>query len=160
VFTLPSIFQTQTGFTIPLSMSFNSLEISKNQDLVKSIDWINTNTKNNSEVIGTVHWRGWFHLLLEKPRQYTFTETISLSSDYSIIGKNITTLSTLFKNKVDFQCIREVGAHTNISSASGNERNIYLIDLKPGNYSINNYYPIVHNSKYFSIYEITESICG
>jgi hypothetical protein len=160
VFTIPSMFQNHTGSTIPLSMSFNSLEISKNQDLVKSIDWINTNTKNNSEVIGTVHWRGWFHLLLEKPRQYAFTETISFPSDYSTIEKNVTALPTLFKNKIDIQCTSEVGALTNISSASGNERNIYLIDLKPGNYSTHYYPPIVHNSKYFSIYEITESICG
>jgi hypothetical protein len=160
VFTIPSMFQNHTGSTIPLSMSFNSLEIHKNQDLVKSVEWINTNTEDNSEIIGTVHWRGWFDLFLEKPRQYTFTETISFPSDYSTIEKNITALSALFKNKIDIQCNGEVGTHTTISSASGNERNVYLIDVKPGNYSIHYNYPIVHNSKYFSIYEITESICG
>jgi hypothetical protein len=159
VFTIPSIFQTQTGLTIPLSMSFNSLEISKNQDLVNSIDWINTNTKNNSEIIGTLHWRGWFHLFLEKPRQYIFLETISLQSNYSTIEENVTALYDNLKNKIDFQCVK-VGGYSNTSSASGNERNIYLIDLKSGyndNYSSN---LVVHDSKYFKIYEITDLICG
>ena len=131
VFTIPSIFQTQTGLTIPLSMSFNSLEISKNQDLVNSIDWINTNTKNNSEIIGTLHWRGWFHLFLEKPRQYIFYETVSLPSNYSTMEKNVTALYDILKSKIDFRCIK-VGAYTNTSSVSGNERNIYLIDSKSG----------------------------
>jgi len=160
VFTIPSIFQNQTGFTIPLSMSFNSLEIPKNQDLVKSIDWINTNTKNNSEIIGTLHWRGWFHLFLEKPRQYIFSETISFPNDYSTKEKNVTALPNLLKSKIDFQCTNEVGAYTSSSSAFGNERNIYLINLKSGYYGIHYYYPIVYDSEYFSIYEITDSICG
>ena len=72
-------FKPKPVLTFPLSMSFNSLEISKNQDLVKSIEWINSNTENNSEIIGTLHWRGWFHLFLEKPRQYIYSETISLT---------------------------------------------------------------------------------
>lgn len=159
VFTIPSIFQNQTGFTIPLSMSFNSLEIPKNQDLVKSIDWINTNTKNNSEIIGTLHWRGWFHLFLEKPRQYTFTETISFPSDYSTIEKNVTALYNLLKNKNDFQCTNEVGAYTSTTSAFENERNVYLIDLKSGYNDVHYYHPIVYDSEYFIINEITDSIC-
>ena len=109
VFTIPSIFQTQTGLTIPLSMSFNSLEISKNQDLVKSIDWINTNTKNNSEIIGTLHWRGWFHLFLEKPRQYIFSETVSLPSNYSTMEKNVTALYDTLKSKIDFNVYMKWG---------------------------------------------------
>jgi len=53
-----------------------------------------------------------------------------------------------------------VGGYTNTSSAYGNERNIYLIDSKLGyndNYSSN---LVVHDSKYFNIYEITDLICG
>ncbi len=160
VFTIPSMFQTQTGLTIPLSMSFNSLEISKNQDLVRSIDWINTHTKNNSEIIGTIHWRGWFHLFLEKPRQYIFSDTVSLSSNYSTLEKNVSSLYGMLKSKIDFKCINKVGTYTNTSSASGNERNIYLINSKSGYYDIYYYYPIVYDSKYFNIYEITNSICG
>jgi hypothetical protein len=160
VFTIPAIFQNHTGSTIPLSMSFNSLEISKNQDLVKSIDWINTNTKNDSEIIGTLHWRGLFHLFLEKPRQYTFIETISFSDDNSTMKKNLTGFSTPFKNKIDIQCTNRVEMHANISATFGNERNIYLIDLKSGNHGAHYHYPIVYNSKYFNIYEITGSICG
>ena len=63
------------------------------------------------------------------------------------------------KSKIDFKCIK-VGEYTNTSSVSGNERNIYLIDFKSGyddNYS---YYPVIHDSKYIHIYEITDSICG
>ncbi len=159
IFTIPSVFQNQTGLTFPLAMSFNSLEISKNQDLVKSIDWINTNTKNNSEVIGTLHWRGWFHLFLEKPRQYIFSETLSLQTDYSTKEKNIVGLYNLLKSKFDFQCTNKVGTFTNASSAFGNERNIYLIDLKSGYYDTQNYHPIVYDSEYFNIYKITDSIC-
>ncbi len=159
VFTIPSIFQTQTGLTIPLSMSFNSLEISKNQDLVKSIDWINTNTENNSEIIGTLHWRGWFHLFLEKPRQYIYSETISLPSNYSAVEKNVTGLSNIQKIKIDFRCVNKGGSYTNTSPISENERHIYLIDSKSGYYNIHYYTPIVFDSKYFNIYEITDSIC-
>ena len=160
VFTIPSIFQTHTGLIIPMSMSFNSLEISKNQDLVKSIDWININTKNNSEIIGTLHWRGWFHLFLEKPRQYIFSETLSLPSNYSTIEKNGIALYDILKSKIDFNCVNELGAYTNTSSASENERNVYLIDSKSSFYDIYYYYPIVYDSKYFNIYEITDLICG
>ncbi len=132
IFTIPSVFQHQTGSTIPSSMSFNSLEITKNQDLVKSIDWINTNTKNNSEIIGTLHWRGWFHLFLEKPRQYIFSESISLQTDNSTKEKNIVGFYNLLKSKIDFQCGNKVDTFTNTSFAFGNERNIYFIDLKSG----------------------------
>jgi hypothetical protein len=158
IFTIPSIFQNQTGFTIPLSMSFNSLEISKNQDLVKSIDWINTNTKNNSEIIGTLHWRGWFHLFLEKPRQFIFSENVFFPTNSSTMEKNVTTLYNTMKSKIDFNCIK-VGTHTNASSTPGNERNIFLIDSESDHYDIHYYHPIVYDSKYFSIYEITDSIC-
>jgi hypothetical protein len=159
VFTIPSIFQTQTGLTIPLSMSFNSLEISKNQDLVNSIDWINTHTRNNTEIIGTLHWRGWFHLFLEKPRQYIFSETVLLSSNYSKIGKNDTTLDDNLKTKKDLKC-GKTGSDTNNSSISGNERNIYLIDSKSGHYDNYSSYPVVYDSKYIHIYEIPDLICG
>ncbi|HKX96594.1 MAG TPA: hypothetical protein VJL78_02030, partial [Candidatus Nitrosocosmicus sp.] len=113
IFTIPSIFQNQTGFTIPLSMSFNSLEISKNQELVKSIDWINTNTNNNSEIIGTLHWRGWFDLFLEKPRQFIFSETVFFPANSSTMEKNVTTLDNTRKSKIDFNCIK-IGMHTNV----------------------------------------------
>jgi hypothetical protein len=141
-------------------MSFNSLEISKNHDLVKSIEWINSNTKNNSQVIGTMHWRGWFNLFLEKPRQYIFSETISLRTDNFTKEKNIVGLYNLLKSKIDFQCANKVETSTNSSSALGNEENIFLIDLKLGYYDTPDYHPIVYDSKYFNIYEITHSICG
>ena len=159
VFTIPSMFQTQTGLTIPMSMSFNSLEISKNEDLVKSINWINTNTKNNSDIIGTLHWRGWFKLFLEKPRQYFFSETVSLPNNYATIHDNGSSLYNNHQNKIDNKCIN-MGGNANTSSFSGNERNIYLIDFKSGHYYLFNYYPIVHDSKYFSIYKITDLVCG
>ncbi|WP_458746813.1 hypothetical protein [Candidatus Nitrosocosmicus sp. T] len=160
VFTIPSVFQNQTGLTFPLSMSFNSLEISKNQDLVKSIEWINSNTKNNSQVIGTMHWRGWFNLFLEKPRQYIFSETISLRTDNFTKEKNIVGLYNLLKSKIDSQCANKVETFTNSSSALGNEENIFLIDLKSGYYDTPDNHPIVYDSEYFNIYEITHSICG
>ena len=159
VFTLPSVFQNQTGLTFPLSMSFNSLETSKNQDLVKSIEWINSNTENNSEVIGTMHWRGWFHLFLENPRQYIFSETLSLHTDNSTREKNMVGLYNLLKSKIGYQCGNKVEMFINTSSAFGNERNIYFINLKSGYYNPQGYHPIVYDSEYFSIYKITDSFC-
>ena len=159
VFTIPSIFQTQTGLTIPLSMSFNSLEIFKNQDLVNSIDWINTHTRNNAEIIGTMHWRGWFHLFLEKPRQYIFSETVSLPSNYSKIDKNGTTLDDNLKTKIDLKC-GKAEDDTNTNSISENERNIYLIDSKSAHYDNYSSYPIVYDSEYIHIYELPDLICG
>ena len=128
--------------------------------MVKSIEWINSNTKNNSEVIGTMHWRGWFHLFLENPRQYIFSETISLQTDNSTKEKNIVGLYNLLKSKIDFQCGNKVGTFTNTSSSFGNERNIYFIDLKSGYYNPQDYHPIVYDSEYFNIYKITHSFCG
>jgi len=159
VFTIPSMFQTQTGLTIPMSMSFNSLEITKNQDLVKSINWINTNTKNSSEIIGTLHWRGWFHLFLEKPRQYLFSETVSLPSNYSTIENNGTTLYDNQQSKIEIKCVKMEG-YANTSSFSESKRNIYLIDFTSTDYDLYYYYPIVYHSKYFNIYEITDLVCG
>jgi hypothetical protein len=160
VLTIPSVFQNQTGLTFPLSMSFNSLETSKNQDLVKSIEWINSNTENNSEVIGTMHWRGWFHLFLENPRQYIFSETLSLQTDNSTKEKNMVGLYNLLKSKIDYQCDNKVETFINTSSAFGNERNIYFINLKSGYYNPQGYHPIVYDSEYFNIHKITDSFCG
>ena len=74
VFSLPSFFQEHTGFIFPYSMNFNSMKIKDNPDLLKSIDWINSNTPNNSIIIGSKHWRGWFSLFLHQSHQYLYIE--------------------------------------------------------------------------------------
>ena len=99
-------------------------------------------------------------MFLEKPRQYIFSETLSLQTDNSTKEKNVVGLYNLLKSKIDFQCANKVGTFTNTSSAFGNERNIYLIDLKSGYYDTQDLTPMVYDSKYFNIYEITHSNCG
>jgi hypothetical protein len=43
----------------------NSFDIHENKNIVHVIDWINKNTSENSIVIGSIHWRGWFSLFLD-----------------------------------------------------------------------------------------------
>ncbi len=80
-FHFPLYFQENTGFVFPLSMLFNSFDIKDNPGMVKSIEWINSNTTKDSTIVGTKHWRGWFSLFLDPPRKYIFTESFVNSDD-------------------------------------------------------------------------------
>ncbi|TVP42033.1 membrane protein of unknown function [Candidatus Nitrosocosmicus arcticus] len=159
IFSIPSLFHTQTESIFPLSMSFNSLEISKNNDLVKSIDWVNTNTGNNSTIVGTKHWRGWFNLFLEAPRQYVFNEDITKSSNLLSYEKNTIAFASILKNKLSYECKDNDIEFSNTVNRIEKEQNIYVIDLVdkfPIHYqSIH----IVYQSKYFIIYDLTNIIC-
>ncbi len=159
IFTIPSVFHTQTEFIIPLSMSFNSLEISKNNDLVESIEWINTNTGNNSIIIGTKHWRGWFNLFLEAPRQYVFNESITKSSNLLNYEKYTIAFSSILKSELSYECKNDDIEFSNTFNRIEKDHNIYMIDLV-GKFPI--HYQLVHvvyQSKYFIIYDLTNMIC-
>ena len=61
---------------VPLTMQFNSLNISDNDNLIDLISWINTNTDPNSLIIGRKHWRGWMEVKLQDKRVYLFSDDV------------------------------------------------------------------------------------
>jgi hypothetical protein len=60
----------------PLTMQFNSLDISDNGNLIDLISWINNNTDPNSLIIGEKHWRGWMEIKLQGKRTYLFSDDV------------------------------------------------------------------------------------
>jgi hypothetical protein len=61
---------------VPLTMQFNSLDISHNDNLIDVISWINKNTDPNSLIIGAKHWRGWMEIKLLDKRVYLSSDDI------------------------------------------------------------------------------------
>ncbi|HYX56158.1 MAG TPA: hypothetical protein VE818_08360 [Nitrososphaeraceae archaeon] len=61
---------------VPLTMQFNSLDISDNDNLIDLISWINKNTDPNSLIIGAKHWRGWMEIKLQDKRVYLSSDNV------------------------------------------------------------------------------------
>ena len=61
---------------VPLTMQFNSLDISHNDNLIDLISWINKNTDPNSLIIGAKHWRGWMEIKLQDKRAYLSSDNV------------------------------------------------------------------------------------
>ena len=61
---------------VPLTMQFNSLDISHNHNLIDLISWINKNTDPNSLIIGAKHWRGWMEIKLQDKRVYLSSDNV------------------------------------------------------------------------------------
>ena len=76
IVTIPGYFHELTQFIMPVSMSMNSLDINQSKDLVRVIEWINENITENSVVIGSIHWRGWFSLFLDPSNDYKYEENV------------------------------------------------------------------------------------
>lgn len=74
IVTIPGYFHDLTQFVMPVSMSMNSLDINQNKDLVHVIEWINENVNENSVVVGSIHWRGWFSLFLDSSNDFKYEE--------------------------------------------------------------------------------------
>jgi hypothetical protein len=101
VFSFPSFFQQNTGFIFPFSMNFNSVKITDNTDLLNSIDWININTSNNSVIIGSKHWRGWFSLFLQPSHKYFFEDNVDIN--HALSFKNQTqNIASLLEKKFSY----------------------------------------------------------
>lgn len=155
VFSFPSFFQQNTGFIFPYSMNFNSIKINDNPDLIKSIDWINSNTLNNSIIIGSKHWRGWFSLFMQPSHQYLFTEDLIDTNNTLLNSKKIENFYLSLEKKFPNIC-------NNTNTNKNNKQTLYFIDL---NNQLNTYrYPdlfgnIVHNTKSFIIYNLSYKIC-
>ena len=61
---------------VPLTMQFNSLDISPNDNLIDLISWINKNTDPNSVIVGAKHWRGWMEIKLQDKRAYLSSDNV------------------------------------------------------------------------------------
>ena len=151
IFSLPSFFQQNTGFIFPYSMNFNSLKIKDNSDLLKSIDWINSNTPDNSTIIGTKHWRGWFSLFLHPSRQYFYTENFVDINDTLLNKNQIKNFSISLVNKFPSLC----------DPYKNNKNNtfLYYIDLNK-KYATPFFSSIVYHTKNFVIYNLAQQICN
>ena len=60
----------------PLTMQFNALDISDNDNLIDLVSWINNNTDPHSLIIGEKHWRGWMEIKLQDERNYIFSDDV------------------------------------------------------------------------------------
>ena len=150
IYSLPSFFQEHTSFILPYSMSFNSLQINDNPDLLKSIEWINSNTPENSIIIGTKHWRGWFSLFLHQTHNYTYLEEFVNSNDTILNDKQIKNFSISLNKKFAYLC--------NGHKFSNNKKSLYFIDLIK-RYNTSLFSHVVFISKNFIIYNLDSEIC-
>jgi hypothetical protein len=149
VFSLPSYFQENTGFIFPFSMSFNSLKIKDNSDLLKSIDWINSNIPNNSVIIGTKHWRGWFSLFLHPSHQYFYGEEFVDFNDTLMSKSQIKNFTISLEKKFSYLCDRNNPFKNTF---------LYFIDLNK-KYDSPFFSSIVFHTSNFVIYDLSQKVC-
>ncbi len=152
-FSIPSFFKNQTDFIFPTSMLFNSLEINKNFDLVKSIDWINYNTPQNSIIVGTKHLRGWFDLFLGNERRYEFLEPLLTHSNNRINNTQIFYWLNKLQNSESSNMVISTSAIQNLVP-----RPIFFIDYVEDKYiytNSNQNFCQITESKNFIIYKLT-----
>jgi hypothetical protein len=153
VFSLPSFFQQNIGFIFPYSMNFNSIKITDSADLLKSIDWLNTSTQNNSIIIGSKHWRGWFYLFLQPSHQYYFTEDFIDLNDTNLDNKKIASFYSSLDKKFSYLC-NNTNKKMNLP--------LYFIDLKShynSSLSANLLSPVDYKTTSFVIYDLNSRFC-
>jgi hypothetical protein len=61
---------------VPITMQFNSIDITHNENLLSMIAWINQNTAGNAIVIGENHWKGWMELKLDEERNFLYVSLL------------------------------------------------------------------------------------
>jgi hypothetical protein len=71
-----NIFDHNLESFIPITMQFNSIEITYNENLLSMIAWINQNTSRNAIIIVENHWRGWMELKLDKGRGFLYVSAL------------------------------------------------------------------------------------
>jgi len=164
-FSLPSLFQESTGFIFPLSMLFNSLDIKDNLDMVRSIDWINSNTAKDFTIVGTKHWRGWFSLFLDQPRKYIFTESfVNPDNVVSSDEKGRLNFSySLERNLTSYLC--SPLSSDNINSYPQTRHTyppVYFIDYGDKAYGDDDSFlsKVEYKSKKFVIYDLSGHVCN
>ncbi len=150
IFSLPSFFQEHTGFIFPFSMNFNSIKIKDNPDLLKSIDWINSNTPSNSIIVGSKDWRGWFSLFLHQSHQYLYAEEFVNINDTLLNKNQIKDFTNLWKKNFLISVIDNKNYKNNTF--------LYFIDLNK-QYNTSLFSNIVFHTKNFIIYNLSQQIC-
>ena len=161
-YSLPSFFHENTGFVFPLSMLFNTLDVKDNHQMIKLIDWINSNTANGSTLIGTKHLKGWFSLFLDHPRKYLYAEDFNNPGGISYNGKaRLNHSDTLEKNLALYLCPNiDNGTNPNSSPRYINT-SIYFIDYGNNFYADNPFFQhMIYNSKKFIVYNLSSYACG
>lgn len=160
-YSLPSFFHQNTGFVFPLSMLSNTLDVKDNPEMIRLIDWVNSNTVTDSTVIGTKHWRGWFSLFLDPPRKYLYAESFANPGDISYNGKvGLNYPDTLEKNLSLYLCTKIDNGTDSHPSLRNVNAPLYFIDYKNNAYDGNPVFQHTgYNSKKFSVYNLTSYAC-
>jgi hypothetical protein len=57
----------------PVTMQFNSLDVTDNGKMTSAIAWINENTAQDAVIVGEKHWRGFMEVYLQDQRTYRFS---------------------------------------------------------------------------------------
>jgi hypothetical protein len=167
-FSLPSLFKESTGFVFPMSMLFNSLDIKDNLEMVRSIEWINSNTAKDSTIVGTKHWRGWFSLFLDQPRKYIFTESFVNPDKIAVSATergNLDFSYSLVRNLTLYLCppTHLPGDNTNPNSTSRQTKSsVYFIDYgdKANGDDDSFLSKMDYKSKRFVIYDLSVYVCN
>lgn len=162
-YSLPSFFRENTGFVFPLSMLYNTLDVKDNPEMIKLIDWINSNTANGSTVIGTKHWKGWFSLFLDPPRKYLYAEDFNNSGGgISSNGKARLNYSDILEKNLTLYLCPDIDKGTNLHSSSRYiNTSVYFIDYRSNFYADNPFFQdLDYNSKKFIVYNLTSYACG
>ncbi|MDP8905908.1 MAG: hypothetical protein M3M88_00100, partial [Thermoproteota archaeon] len=162
-YSLPSFFHENTEFVFPLSMLFNTLDIKDNPEMIKLIDWINSNTAHDSTVIGTHHWKGWFSLFLDPPRKYLYAEDFDNPGDNSYNGKARLNYSDILeKNLALYLCTNIDNGADSHSHSSPRHINTshYFIDYNNDVYADNPFFQHIDYNSKFSVYNLTSYACS
>jgi hypothetical protein len=142
--TIPAFFHDFTQFILPISMSMNSFDIHENKNIVHVIDWINKNTSENSIVIGSIHWRGWFSLFLDPTIKFMYEENTIQFSDLQN--------NTLYVNYRLELC------NTNLSNPGSKSLSVILVSSSE--YPLKNLSSFqVYESGQFAVYNVSKILC-
>jgi hypothetical protein len=150
-YSLPSFFEGYTRFIIPFSMVFNTLGIDDNHDLIKAIDWVNSNTTNDSTIIGTKHSRGWFALFLNPNTHYLYLEDFVSIRDTPLNKKQINDFLLSLEKKFEYLC-----DHKNNYK---NKPHLYFIDFNTS-YDDPLFSSILYRSENIVIYDLKQHVCS
>jgi hypothetical protein len=113
-----NIFDNYLESFLPITMQFNSIDITHNENLVSMIAWINQNTERNAVIIGENHWRGWMELKLDKGRSFLYVSALDdmNSSILKICGyDNCYLMTYLDKTLTNIDEIKLSSVHKNES---------------------------------------------
>ncbi len=150
-YSLPSFFKENTRFIIPFSMVFNTLDVDDNHDLIKAIDWANSNTTNDSTIIGTKHSRGWFALFLKPTAHYLYLEDFVSIRDTPLNKKQINDFLLSLGKKFEYLCYNK--------NNYKNKPLLYFVDFNKSS-DTPLFSSIVYRSENIVIYDLKQPLCS